>query len=201
MSSVGIRADGPSAVRIDPESLRLAYPYFDRKQAGQWAPNIAPWGSVQATALTASRALVVRFIAEKTRTITSIKFLLTTAASANDACDAGIFSADGVTLLGSAGTTAGKLNPVAPSVQSLTMLAGIPLTAGQVYYAAFSSGTQGGTAAQIATTSFSQSAIATLAGSAFPLIEQTFQNTAHPLAAPFTSGGAISQGAILFLAE
>ena len=81
-------------------------------------------------------------------TITKIGFCVVVAASVNDACDAGIFSGDGAILLGSAGSTLGKLNG-AVGMQTLTLQAPVSLVAGQVYYAAWA-GAVGGTSVQTA---------------------------------------------------
>ncbi len=170
--------------------------YLTEGYLGTHAPVPLPFGT--AAALTASRAYAVRFIAVETQTITRMTFALTTAAAANDNCDVGIFSADVQTLLGSAGSTAGKLNVAVPSVQTLTLAAPVLLLEGQVYYGAFAVGTFGGAGASVTMTSMSPPSTQ-LFGPLVPLIAQTFQAAAFPLAAPLVPAGAITSCPILGL--
>lgn len=152
---------------------------------GLLAPGAATAEAVPLVA-TASRAYIVRFVAPAALVVTKIAFSLVVAAGSNDNCDVGIFNAAGTTLLGSAGSTAGKLNAGANTIQTLNLLASVALVANTVYYAAFAYGTVGTTAAQVAMTSCYVSA---LMGSALPNLIQTYQDAAFPLAAPFTAAG------------
>lgn len=130
-------------------------------------------------------------------TVTKIAFATTNAATNNDNCDVGIFNAAGTMLLGSAGSTGGKLNAVA-GVQTLALQAGAPLVSGTIYYTAFAYGPVGGTAASIAMTQVASQA-SVIMGSALPNALQTFQAAAFPVAAPFATAGAISSVPVLAL--
>lgn len=147
-------------------------------------------------ALTASRAYVCRFVAPKPLVVTKIAFTTTVAAGSNDNCDVGIFDSTLTTLLGSSGSTAGKMNAVA-GVQTVNLLASVTLVPGTVYYAAFAYGTVGTTAASMCMTAI-QGNSANLMGSAAPNLAVGFQNTAFPLAGPF-GAGPISNAAVLGL--
>lgn len=162
---------------------------------------VPPQGINQAAAtpLTASRAYIARFVAPKTMTITKIAFQLTNAAGSNDNCDVGIFDASLTTLLGSSGSTAGKLN-AAPGPQTVNLTGSVPLVAGTVYYAAFAMGTIGTTAAQIAFTTGSIAA-PVLFGATAGNIAQAVQSSAFPLAAPFTPSASQSSCVILALIQ
>lgn len=175
---------------------------LDRQQAGMYVPGDVPWIQTASVALTASRMHVVRFIAASTMTISKISFLLTVAAGANDNCDVGVFSSDGVTLLGSAGSTAGKLNASPNTVQTCNMQSNFTVRQGKVYYGAFSSGTQGGTAASVAMTSMAAgSSLCAMFGSTVGIIEQSFQASVFPIAAPLTVGGGITNCPVLILQQ
>lgn len=175
---------------------------LDSQQAGQYVPSGAPFCASASTALVASRGYAIRFVAEKSMTFTQIAFFLTVAASANDNCDVGIFDSTLATLIGSAGSTAGKLNG-SLGVTSVPLAgAGAKVRQGKVYYACFASGPQGGTAASVAMTSFGAgSNMARFFGVTAGLIDQTFNNAEFPLAAPFATGGAISSAPILALLQ
>ena len=167
--------------------------------AGQLVPG-SLIGSA-AVAIVASRAYVVRYVATKTRAITKINFPLAVAAASNDNCDVGIFDSTLTTLLGSAGSTAGKLNASAPSVQQLTLTGTVNQVAGTAYYAAFAAGTFGGSAAQLVGTNNGSAIVSQLFGSTAGTQTLGFQASAFPLAAPFTHGGAIGNCPILALVE
>jgi len=178
--------------------LATALRGLDRQQAGQYVPDGAPFGGITGIALTASRTYVVRFIAERSMTITKVVFVLTVAASANDNCDVGIFDSTLATKLGSSGSTAGKLNGSLGAV-TVNLAAGVQIRQGKVYYAAFGSGPQGGTAASVVMTNLPTNAVQ-MFGSTAGLTELTFQ-AAFPLAAPITPGGAIGSCPVLALLQ
>jgi len=130
-------------------------------------------------------------------TVTKMTFVTTLAATNNDNCDVGIFSADGTTLLGSAGSTAGKLNATA-GVQTVS-ISSLTLVAGTVYYAAFAYGTVGGTAATLGINTTQAGNSGALMGATLPNVMQAFQASAFPLTAPFTSAGPTANGVLLGL--
>jgi hypothetical protein len=121
---------------------------IDSLQSGLWVPAGAPYVSQLNLTVVATRSYLTRFVCPRAMTISKIGFALSVSATANDSCDAGIYSADGTVLLGSAGATAGKLN-VGIGVQVLNLQAPISLAPNTVYYAAFAQGAIGGTAAQV----------------------------------------------------
>lgn len=152
-------------------------------------------GSTNVTAI-ASRLYFARYLAVASMTVTKIAVVTSSAATNNDNCDAGIYNGAGTSLLGSAGSTAGKMNAAA-GVQQLTLTAGVTIAAGTVYIVAFAYGTVGGTAASIVCTSMQGNQAAIMG--ALPNALQGFQNTAFPLAAPITNGGAISSVPVMAL--
>lgn len=184
-----------------PDLVRRNFRRYDRDngQAGIVAPTHG-LGSNSAIVVTASRGYIARFTPSRPMTITSISFVLTTASSTDDACDVGIFSGDLATKLVSAGATSGKLNGTL-GLQTIPVTA-TTLAAGQVYYAAFSIGTIGGTVPQFAMSSFASTGMAVAFGATAGLIEQGHQSSAHPLAAPFTPvSTGIASVPILILRE
>jgi hypothetical protein len=171
---------------------------IDQGFAGFFATD--PFANSTVGGLTANRGYIVRFVAPKSQTITKMSFVVTTAAGANDNCDVGIFNSGCTTLLGSAGSTAGKLNGL--GAQTVNLAAPVAVVAGTVYYAAFSSGAQGGTAASLAMSTLAGSAnIATVFGTSAGLVLQNFNNAQFPLAAPFTIGGPITSVPLLALVQ
>jgi hypothetical protein len=121
---------------------------IDNAQAGLWVPAGAPFVTPSSFVGSATRAYFCRFVCPRSLAVSKVSFSVAAVATANDACDAGIYAADCSTLLGSAGSTSGKLN-AAVGVQTLNLLSPIGLIAGQVYYAAFAYGTFGGTGASL----------------------------------------------------
>lgn len=154
---------------------------------------VPPYPSAGTAVAAASRLYAIRFIALESITVTKMAVVTTVAATNNDNCDVGIFSGDGVTLLGSAGSTAGKMNATA-GVQTLNLTGSVALTAGTKYYAAFAYGTVGGTAATLAV-NFLPGSLATIMGTAVPTLIQSFQAAAFPIAAPATLSVAGISGA------
>lgn len=129
---------------LKPDAVSVRLVDRDNAQTGIIAPltNVAGRG---AQSLTASRALFLRFVPSRPMTVDRIAFICTTIAGADDAVDVGIYDS-GLTKIVSAGATAGKLLATGPQTVTFTAT---PLAAGTVYYAAFSVGTFGGTAAQV----------------------------------------------------
>lgn len=166
-------------------------------QAGQWAPNVAPFGSMAAVAVVASRTYIIRFAAEDTRDVSSAKFLVTTAAGSNDNCDVAIVNSTCTAILAGSGSTAGKLN--AAVAQTVNFAASVQLVQGTIYYAVFAAGPVGTTPASLVMTTIGgASGAVALPGNAVPAIEQSFQNAAFPIAVPIVTGGAITSAPVLF---
>jgi hypothetical protein len=158
----------------------------DSLQPGLWVPAGAPACCQILLTPLANRAYVARFVCPRSLTVSKITFCVAAVATANDACDAGIYNADGTVLLGSAGSTLGKLNAT-PVPQFLNLLAPVSLVAGQVYYAAWAQGAVGGTAAQLVATTMTYYQ-ANAFGTTLPLVEQALKDVAFPLAAGIGSG-------------
>jgi len=129
--------------------------------------------------------MMIRLVAPKTVSVSKYRFLVTTAAGADDPCDAGIYNSDLSVLLGSSGPTSGKLN--AAAVQTLNFQAPITLVAGQIYHVGFSQGALGGTAAQVLGTN-NPFYLNNVFGPTAPYWEQS-SATCYPLTTPVPSPG------------
>lgn len=173
-----------------PDITRRNFRQYDRdhRQAGIVVPCGPGPGYNRATlALTASRGYYTRFVPTRPMRIVSMSFVTTVLAGADDACDVGIFDSTLTTLLGSSGATSGKLNASTAVPQNIALQAPVILAAGTVYYAAFSVGTFGGTAAQLEVAGVSTSAAGVdMFGNTAGLKEIGIKGSAHPLSAPVT---------------
>lgn len=159
-----------------------------QRQAGTMAPGFG--GSFSAVAIGANLAYAGRFVPSRDMTITQLSFALGTAAGANDNCDVGLYDS-ALNLLGSAGSTAGKLNAGANSAKTLALTAPVNLTAGEIYYAAFAVGALGGSAATVGFLSLGVGGV--LFGSGAGVIETLFKAASFPLPASlagFSVGGS-----------
>lgn len=155
-------------------------------------------GSLSGTALTASRAYFGRFVPTETITVTGIAFVTSTAAGADDEVDVGIYDST-LTRLVSAGATTGKLTGT--GVQRVAITA-TTLTAGHVYYVAFSSGTQGGTAGQVVMSTLGFAGVGDLFGTVAGVTEYVYKSTAHALpAGPVTPTGNVINVPLLALSK
>lgn len=170
----------------------------DNGQAGILAPTSIGWAGSTATALTASQATFVRFVPSRIMNIVGAQFHTSTAAGADDACDVGIYNSDMSSRLASAGATTGKLNGT--GVKSVTFTAPVALDAGTVYYAAFSSGTQGGTAGNVLRAAWSGS-LAQLFAATTPQSEAFLKATSHPLPTSISTPTATTSAIVLALIE
>lgn len=165
-------------------------------QAGIVAPTSAGW-TFSTLTLVASTAYVTRFVPFRDIAAVSMMFNVSTAAGADDACDVGIYDATGNRLV-SAGATTGKLN--ATGNKTVTLAASLP--AGAVYYAAFSSGTQGSTAGALRVANFSTATLTQIYGASFPQVDGGSYATSHPLPATLsTTPTAMSNPPVLVIKE
>jgi hypothetical protein len=172
----------------------------DPGQAGLYVPSDAPYCPIASVALTASRAMIVRFVAPKSLSITKAAISVSVIASANDNCDVAILDSTLTKLLGGSGSIAGKLNAL--GVQVINLVVPVSLVGGAVYYAAFSSGPQGGTPASLNMTNIpTLGSPSQMFGAGAPFIEQSFQSGVFPLAVPITPGGPITNCPILALLQ
>lgn len=184
---------GISGPLIGANDSRLSDPI-----AGVLTPWMAGWTTSTVTP-PANRAYFGRFVAPRDMTIALIAFVTTVAATNDDACDVGIYSSSLARIV-SAGATTGKMNATA-GVQTISITA-TPLTKGTVYYAAFSYGAVGGTAAtlwSIGPAGANNGSI--IFGSTVPSLIQGKADTSHPLPNPLVSGGNISGVPVLALRE
>lgn len=162
------------------------YPQYDRDPS--LGGIVAPMTLAGSTgALTAGRAYLGRFVPSRNMTIASIAFVVTVAAGADDACDVGIYAADGSKIV-SSGATTGKLN-AGTGVKSIAVAAS--LIAGTPYFAAFSVVTPfGGTAASVALagvpTATSAGLFNAVAGTPDNRSLQMVKDSSHPLPSSFT---------------
>lgn len=174
---------------------------IDTLQPGLWVPPGAPFcaqGSVQGIS---GRGWAIRFVCPKSLTITKIAFFVTTAATADDPCDVGIYDGLGSlpNRLGSSGSVSGLLNSTGKKQANLS--AGVPLTRGQIYYASFAYGTPGGTPANLQMIAVNNPVVLTLFGSQFPYIEHAYNNAMCPLPPTFTVPGQTTNAPILALLQ
>jgi len=170
----------------------------DHGQPGFYAPALGPFAAQGSGGLLANRGYLIRVVCPKGQTISKIGFVVTTAASVDDACDVGIYDSGG-NRLGSAGSTSGRLNSTGAKTVNLT--APVALTQGTVYYAAFAYGAVGGTVASLVVTSVANSLLFQMFGGGAPAMEQSFNNAAFPLPAVFGTSGGITSAPILALQQ
>jgi hypothetical protein len=135
----------------------------------------------------ANRAYVARFVPSRAMSITLAALAVNVAATANDACDIGVYDANGNRLV-STGSTTGLLNVAALNTVALA----IALAARAVYYAAFAYGAIGGTAATIIGVTWGAFHIERAFGTAPPLVLAMFKDTAFPLPATLAGFSAAS---------
>jgi hypothetical protein len=178
----------------------MAAPGIDGLQNGLWAPPGAPFCGQTSAGLTGLRSYFLRLPCPRSMSITKMAFFVATAAAANDNCDVGIYAvnAGAFSLLGSSGSTAGLLNST--GLKQASLLAPVSLVAGQIYYAAFASGTPGGAVATLQTT-LPHPNLNTMFGPSPPQMEQTFNNANFPLAAAPAAAGPITSCPILALLQ
>lgn len=173
-------------------------PGLDHDQPGFYAPALGPFANQVAGALVATRAYALRVVCPKSQTISKIGFVVATGATADDPCDVGIFNAGGTVLLGSSGSTLGRLNSV--GVKTVNLQTPVLLTQGVVYYAAFVCGAIGGTSATLVLATVSQGVLPLMFG-LIPAVELGIQQPLFPLAAPFVPTGTPNTAPIMALQQ
>lgn len=156
---------------------------------GILGPTGVEWPSTTG-ALQANRASLLRICPSRIMRIKSIRFVVTTAAGADDACDVGIYDSTGTKIV-SSGAVTGKLNSVGVKVVEI---AETTLEPNKVYFLALSCGAIGGTAASVVSISNNAGfpgdifGTGTLANRLCP-----FANASHPLpAGPLAIAGSAS---------
>lgn len=109
-------------------------------QTGEWCyPYSSPWANNTTLGYFAAATTAIRYVPTRQFSATSIGFIITTAATANDNIDVGICDASGVRLV-SSGATAGKANSLG---YKTIPIAATVLTPGIAYYIVTSYGTVG----------------------------------------------------------
>jgi hypothetical protein len=156
----------------------------DEGQAGMIAPS-GRYGTTL-VALLANRAYYLRFVPERTVSVTKIAFVLVTPSGTDDPVDVGIYSAAASRIV-SSGATTGKLNAAAGRQE--VSFTSTPLTAGTVYYAALSANS---TASLMFVTGAASAAY--LFGNAMPTAGVLIQATAHPLPSTATPTSTATAG-------
>jgi len=149
---------------------------------------IAPLGTWPSTtqAATANRAFFMRFVPSRVMTVKALRFVVTTAAGSDDACDVGIYSA-AMERLRSSGAKTGQLNSQGVKSVEFTSLELQPNT---VYFAGLSVGTIGTTAVQFAAINNFNGFYGDLFSSGTTAQRMMlFASTAHPLPASPTIAG------------
>lgn len=187
LAALGIITDSTTAAADPNDATRL--------QNGMWcAPNIGYFFSTIVAAASAYR--LARFVPTRNMTIVKIGFVVTTAATADDAVDVGLFSASGARLV-SSGATTGKVNSTGAKTITVTST---PLTAGTVYYAGLAYGAVGGTAATLITLACAAAAQTTMFGATAGTAETSSQVGAT-LPDPGTVGGNTNSAFALAVLE
>lgn len=171
----------------------------DNGQAGLLAPTSRGWTGSNLT-LVASRGYVLRFVPSRSMTITKIAFGLVTAAGADDAVCVGIYSS-ALVRLATSGAVTGKLNGTNGTAPTVDLTAAYTVSPGTVYYAGFSSGAQGGTAAVVGGATWNSAANVKLFGTTAGLLDVDAAAASHVLPDPFVLGGASSAFPIVALRE
>ena len=143
----------------------------------------------------------VRFRPGRVINATSIAFIVTTAAGANDNVDVGIYNGVSGARIANAGSTAGKLN--AAGVQSVPLTAVTSLQPGQTYYVALGTGALGGTAAVLASITSALASVrgGELFGAAYPAAELSTNTNGIPLAATQVAYSAAAAAPLLAIRE
>lgn len=172
----------------------------DNGQAGIYG-HTGP-GALGTTGPVANRAYMTRFVPSRAITVRSIAFNVGNPASNDDAIDVGIYDSTGTRLV-SLGATTGLANSVGVKIVTIPAVA---LSAGTVYYAAFSYGTIGGTAAVVGAVLFSHIGAGGLfcptSTAELPTVECDAKDASHPLPAAWGAlGRATSQNVLLALRE
>lgn len=184
-----------------PEVIRRNFRQYDKDdgQAGVVAPTQNGNETLNLT-MVASTAWFSRFTVSRPMTITLISFGVSTAAGADDACDVGIYTPSGadLTRVVSAGATTGKLNATGIKTVAITATTLVPR---QVYYAGFSCGALGGTAAIIGGATFGASNYNGLFGLSVPQLIFATAAASHPLPASVTAPATVSTSARLGIRE
>lgn len=136
---------------------------YDRTfgQIGMWAIPNAGYNFTVGVTPAASTYRLMRFVPSRTLVVAKIGFVVTTAATANDSVDVGLYDAAGTRLV-SSGATAAKVNG-STGKQTIDVTA-TTLQAGVAYYAGLAYGAVGGTAATLLSITPSHSGAALMWG-------------------------------------
>lgn len=143
--------------------------------------------------LIADRLYLGRFVVDRPLLAAHVNFVVTTAASAADACAIALYDESGARIAITA-TSTSKLNST--GVKGTDFTTPVWLFPGRVYYAGFSSGAQGGTAAVVATARLGTTDDSSILGIGVPNVEIAYQASAHPPPASLGSLTVLNNGAV-----
>lgn len=159
-------------------------------QPGIIAPGSRGW-SYTSQLQVANRGYIMRVAPSRDIAMTLIAFSVLTPATNDDPVAVAIFDATLATVLATSGAVTGKAN--VSGVRTVPLA--YTLTAGTVYYASFTYGAVGGTAATLLGANFNSSSAGYLFGqSAATGLEFDASNTRHPPTAPWGSITAATSG-------
>ncbi len=178
-------------------TLNVAQVPQENGHAGVLAPTTKGWSNGGHT-LGANLCYIARLVSSKARTITGLKFVVSTAAGSDDACDVAILDATGARLA-SSGATTGKLNST--GIKTVTLSASQRIEADTVYYAALSCGAIGSTAATVRGASFGSTDIVAIFGTGLGSLEAGNKSSSHPIPSSIASPSQASSVPILALVE
>lgn len=156
----------------------------DGQQGCYVIPSVCTPDKAAGLTMTSGLTKYVRWRPQRMYNVVSIGFTNTTAAGANDNCDAGIWDPISGLWVCTAGATAGKLNATA-GAQFVNMSTQVQVAAGKVYYVAFACGTLGSTGAVLASlaTPLANTHVTEMFGAAFPSAELSTSTGGTGLAA------------------
>lgn len=189
------RIRGIGSVKLSNQMQSIISTDRDNGQLGIVAPTARGWLGGNAT-LIANEGSIVRFIPSRDYAMTLFAFIVITAASADDACCLAIYDS-AMNRLATTGATTGKLN----SAGVKTIALNYTLLAGKVYYAFFSCGAVGGTAAIVQGANFNSSSAGILFGAGNGVFECAMMTAAHPAPATFVPATPINLRPVIALRE
>lgn len=154
----------------------------DNAQQGVIAPSSNLWWP-SGNAVTANRAYYARFLCTRPMDVASVAFVVSTPAGSDDECCVAIYDSS-MRRLATSGAVSGKLN--GSGVQTVTITTS--LKAGGVYYAAFSAGTIGSSAASLVMTAYGNIETPELFGTGNGVRDCGIEASAHPCPTTGTIG-------------
>lgn len=168
---------------------------YDNGQPGMYAPQGPNVLAVGNGAFTAQKAYLLRVYPTRAYKITSLGFMVVTAAGSDDNVDVGIYDAN-LNRIVSSGATAGKLN-AAPDNTTVTITE-TELQPATVYYLAITTGAFGGTAPSFRGVTTTAYQFAQMFGTSAPKAEVLTKTGLATLPAQITSP-SVGSGNVPFM--